>query len=250
MPPVSRALVALRYLTILPMSRRGHAGLEDLGRAAPWFPVVGAALGLVLAAVDAGTGRVFPPLLAAVLTVTVWKLLTGGLHLDGLADCLDGLSGRDPATRLAIMSDSRIGTFGAIGLILFLMLELAAVSELPHGARWRTLVAAPAIARATPALLGRLFPAARAGGQGAIFSAGLDRAAAPASLAIALVVAVAVLGWPGVVALAVGAASALGLGAFLARRLGGVTGDVLGAGVELAELAVLLAVSAWAHARP
>jgi adenosylcobinamide-GDP ribazoletransferase len=148
------------------------------------------------------------------------------------------------------MSDSRIGTFGAIGLILFLMLEWAAVSELPHGARWRTLIAAPAIARATPALLGRLFPAARAGGQGAVFSAGLDRAAAPASLAIALVVAVAVLGWAGVVALAVGAASALGLGVFLARRLGGVTGDVLGAGVELAELAVLLTVSAWAHARP
>src|SRR5438445_368907 len=147
MPPVSRALLALRYLTILPMSRRCHAGLEDLGRAAPWFPVVGTALGLVLAAVDAGTGRVFPPLLAALLTVTVWKLLTGGLHLDGLADCLDGLSGRDPATRLAIMSDSRIGTFGAIGLILFLMLELAAVSELPPGTRWRTLVAAPAIAR-------------------------------------------------------------------------------------------------------
>jgi len=250
MPPVSRALLALRYLTILPMSRRCHAGLEDLGRAAPWFPVVGAALGLVLAAVDAGTGRVFPPLLAAVLTVTVWKLLTGGLHLDGLADCLDGLSGRDPATRLAIMRDSRIGTFGAIGLILFLMLEVAAVSALPHGARWRALVAAPAIARATPALLGRLFPAARAGGQGAVFSAGLDRTAAPASLAIALVVAVAVLGWPGVVALAVGAASALGLGAFLAGRLGGGTGDVLGAGVELAELAVLLTVSAWAHARP
>jgi len=247
---VSRALLALRYLTILPMSRRRHAGLEDLGRAAPWFPVVGAALGLVLAAVDAATGRVFPPLLGALLTVTVWKLLTGGLHLDGLADCLDGLSGRDRATRLAIMSDSRIGTFGAIGLILVLMLELASLSELPHWARWRPLIAAPAIARATPALLGRLFPAARAAGQGAMFSAGLDGAAAPASLAIALVVAVAVLGWPGVVALAVGSASALGLGAFLARRLGGVTGDVLGAGVELAELAVLLTVSAWAHARP
>src|SRR6267378_5928562 len=191
------------------MSRRRHAGLEDLGRATLWFPVVAAALGHVL------------------------------------ADCLDGLSGRDAATRLAIMSDSRIGVFGAIGLVFFLMLELAAVSELPHGARWRALVAAPAIARATPALLGRLFRPARAGGQGALFAAGLDRAAAPASLAIALVVAVVVLGWPGVVALAVGAASALGLGAFLARRLGGVTGDVLGAGVELAELAVLLTVSAW-----
>ena len=246
---MSRALLAVRYLTILPLSRRSHAGLEDLGRAAPWFPVVGAALGLVLAAVDALTVRVFPPLLAALLTVTVWKLLTGGLHLDGLADCLDGLAGRDPAERRAIMSDSRIGAFGAIGLIFFLMLESAAVSELPHGARWRALVAAPGIARATPALLGRLFRSARAGGQGALFSAGLGRAAAPAALGVALAVAVAVLGWLGAVAFAVGVASAMAIGTLLARRLDGVTGDVLGAGVELAELAVLLTVSAWTHAR-
>jgi len=244
---VSRALLAVRYLTILPLSRRSHAGLEDLGRAAPWFPVVGAALGLVLAAVDALTVRVFPPPLAALLTV--WKFLTGGLHLDGLADCLDGLAGRDPAERRAIMSDSRIGAFGAIGLIFFLMLESAAVSELPHAARWRALVAAPGIARATPALLGRLFRSARAGGQGALFSAGLGRAAAPAALGVALAVAVAVLGWLGAVAFAVGVASAMAIGALLARRLDGVTGDVLGAGVELAELAVLLTVSAWTHAR-
>ena len=190
---VSRALLAVRYLTIVPVSRRGHAGLEDLGAAAPWFPVVGAALGLVLAVVDGVTTRVFPPLLAALLTITVWKLLTGGLHLDGLADCLDGLAGRDPAERRAIMTDSRIGAFGAIGLIFFLMLELAAVSELPHAQRWRALLAAAVIARATPALLGRLFRPARAGGQGALFAAGLASTAAPAALGIALIVAVVVL---------------------------------------------------------
>jgi len=250
MRPVSRALLAVRYLTIVPVAGRRHAGLEDLGAAAPWFPVVGAALGLVLAGVDAVTVLVFPPLLAALLTVTVWKLLTGGLHLDGLADCLDGLAGRDPDERRAIMSDSRIGAFGAIGLIFFLMLELAAVSELPPGTRWRALVAAPVIGRATPALLGRLFPPARAGGQAALFAAGLGGAAAPAALAIALVVAALVLGWAGVVALGVGVGGAAAVAAFLARRLGGVTGDVLGAGVELAELAVLLTVSEWTHARP
>jgi adenosylcobinamide-GDP ribazoletransferase len=246
---VSRALLAVRYLTIVPVSRRAHAGLEQLGAAAPWFPVVGAALGLVLAVVDGVTMRLFPPLLAALLTVTVWKVLTGGLHLDGLADCLDGLAGRDPAERRAIMSDSRIGVFGAIGLILFLMLELAAVSELPHVQRWRALLAAAVIARATPALLGRLFRPAGASGQGARFAAGLASTAAPAALSIAFVVAVAVLGWAGIVAVAVGIASAVVVAAFLAHRLAGVTGDVLGAAVELAELSVLLAVSAWTHAR-
>jgi adenosylcobinamide-GDP ribazoletransferase len=232
------------------MSRRSHAGLEELGGAAPWFPVVGAGLGLVLVAVDALTTRVFPPLLAALLTVTAWKLLTGGLHLDGLADCVDGLAGHDPAERRAIMRDSRIGAFGAMALVIVLMLELAALSELPPEARWRALVTAPVVARATPALLGRWFRAARADGQGALFAAGLDRAAAPAALAVAVAVAVGVLGWLGVVALGVGVGAAMAAGAFLARRVGGITGDVLGAGVEVTELAVLLTISAWMHARP
>jgi len=246
---VSGLRTAVRYLTIVPLPGARHAGLDRLGAAAPWFPVVGAALGLVLAAVDAIAGRVFPPLLAALLTLTAWKLLTGGLHLDGLADCVDGLAGRDPEHRRAIMSDSRIGAFGAIGLILFLLLELSAVAELPAAARWRALVVAPTIARATPALFGRLFRPARGSGQGAAFHAGLGRTAAPAALAVALVVAVAILGGLGVVALAVAAASVAVLGAFVVRRFGGLTGDVLGAGVELAELAVLLTVSAWTHAR-
>jgi adenosylcobinamide-GDP ribazoletransferase len=243
--PVARALLAVRYLTIVPVSRRGHAGLEDLGGAAPWFPVVGLGLGLALAAIDVVTTRVFPPLLAALLTLTAWKLLTGGLHLDGLADCLDGLAGHDPAQRRAIMSDSRIGAFGAIGLVLVLMLELAALGELPPGVRWRALVTAPVIARSTPAVLGRLFRPARVDGQGARFCAGLGRAATVVALAVAVVVAVGVLGTLGVVALGVGIGGAVVFAAFLSRRIDGITGDVLGAGVELSELAVLLTVSAW-----
>ena len=247
---MARALLAVRYLTIVPVSRRGHAGLEDLGGAAPWFPVVGAGLGLALAAVDAVTIRLFPPLVAALLTVTAWKVLTGGLHLDGLADCLDGLAGHDPAQRRAIMSDSRIGAFGAVGLVLSLMLQLASLSELPPGMRWRALVVAPVIARSTPVLLGRLFRPARADGQGAIFCAGLGRAAAPVALSVAVVVAVGVFGAVGLVVLAVGIGAAVVSAAFLSRRIGGVTGDVLGAGVELTELAVLLTVSAWTHTGP
>ena len=246
---MARALLAIRYLTIVPVSRRAHAGLEDLGGAAPWFPVVGAGLGLALAAVDAVAIRLFPPLVAALLTVTAWKVLTGGLHLDGLADCLDGLAGHDPAQRRAVMSDSRIGAFGAVGLVLSLMFQLAALGELPLGMRWRALVTAPVIARSTPALLGRLFRPARADGQGAMFCAGLGRAAVPVGISVAVVVAVGVLGALGVVALAVGIGVAVVTAAFLSRRIGGVTGDVLGAVVELTELAVLLAVSAWTHTR-
>ena len=250
MRPVSRALQAVCYLTIVPLAGRRPGAADDLGAAAPWFPVVGTALGTLLALVDVLSIRIFPPLLAALVTLTMWKLLTGGLHLDGLADCLDGLAGGDPAERQAIMRDSRIGAFGAIGLVLFLMLELAALTELPATARWRALLAAPTVGRATPALLGRVFAAARGAGQGARFCASLTRTAVPAALGVALLVAAAALRWAGLVAFGAGIAAALVVGVFFARRLGGITGDVLGAAVEVAELAVLLAVSAWTYARP
>ena len=94
--------------------------------------------------------RLFPPLLVGLLTIAAWKLATGGLHLDGLADCLDGLAGRDPEHRLAIMRDSRIGAFAAIGLVLALLLDVAALAEMAEDRRWRMLVVAPTVGRATP----------------------------------------------------------------------------------------------------
>lgn len=245
---MTRLIEAARYLTILPIPGRPPGGLDRLGRAAAFFPVVGLALGVVLLVVDRLAARVFPPLLAALVVVTVWKVASGGLHLDGLADCLDGLVGRDAAHRLAIMHDSRIGAFGAIGLILFLFLEIAAVSEMPAGPRGRALVAAATVARAMPPLVARLFPTARPEGHGALFRAGLGRFAPVLGLAVALGTATVVLGWSGVVALGAATGIAVLLARFMASRLGGVTGDVLGAGVEAAELAVLLCVSAWVHA--
>ena len=206
-------------------------------------------LGVTLAAVDSVTSRLFPGLLGALLTVTAWKLLTGGLHLDGLADCLDGLVGRDREHRLAIMRDSRIGTFGAVGLILFLMLEIVAVAELAPGVRWRALIVVPTLARALPPVLARWFPPARPTGQGATFVVGVGALAAPIALGAAAVVTVLTLGVAGVTALVVGLGIAFAVAGFQNRRLGGLTGDVLGAAVELSELAALLTVLAWFNLR-
>jgi adenosylcobinamide-GDP ribazoletransferase len=246
---VAGLVIAARYLTILPLPGRRHAPAGHLGRAAAWFPVVGLGLGLLLMVLDGALSAWFPPLLAALLTLTAWKLMTGGLHLDGLADCLDGLAGRDRDHRLAIMRDSRIGTFGAVGLILFLMLELVALSELSPAGRRHALLVTPAIARAAPPLLARLWPAARETGQGMAFVAGVGRPGALLALAVAMLAALGVLGVAGLVAAAAGLAAAVAAAGFFTRRLGGLTGDVLGAAVEIAELAALLAVIAWVGAR-
>jgi adenosylcobinamide-GDP ribazoletransferase len=244
---VSDVVAVARYLTVLPIPGRADGGLERVGRGAAWFPMIGLVLGALLLIVDWITARLFPPLLSALLVVTVWKLLSGGLHLDGLADCFDGLVGRDPTHRLVIMRDSRIGAFGAMGLILFLFLEIAALAELT-ATRVGTLFVAPAIGRAMPPLLARLYAPARPEGHGAAFRAGVGRIAPGIALAIALAASVVVLGWLGIVALAAAAIVAVAFGRFMVARLGGITGDVLGASIEISEIVVLLTVSAWIHA--
>ncbi|HKZ07911.1 MAG TPA: adenosylcobinamide-GDP ribazoletransferase [Methylomirabilota bacterium] len=244
----SELVLAVRFLTVVPVPGREAAGPGALGRAAWWFPLVGLALGVVLALADRGFARVFPPLLAAVLVVAGWKLLTGGIHLDGLADCLDGLAGRDAGHRLAIMRDSRIGVFGALGLLVSLLLAVAAVAELPASARGPVLVLAPAAGRAMPALAGMLFRAVTPhAGAGADFLSGLPRAAGATHLLAGMALGAALLGMPGALVALGGALVGLAGTALLARRIGGVTGDVLGAGVELSELGVLLAASAAAR---
>jgi adenosylcobinamide-GDP ribazoletransferase len=245
---LSGLVLAVRFLTIVPAPGLEATGRGALGRAAPWFPLVGLGLGAVLALADRLATLIFPPLVAAVLVVSLWKILTGGLHLDGLADCLDGLAGRDATHRLAIMRDSRIGVFGTIGVALALFATVAAVAELPSATRVPVLLLAPAVARAAPALAGRLFRAATpATGAGADFVAALPRAAGVVPLVLTVGLGGLLLGMSG--GLTVVAGPALGLigAALLAPRIGGVTGDVLGATVELSELGVLLAASAVAR---
>jgi adenosylcobinamide-GDP ribazoletransferase len=242
---VASLVLALRFLTIVPVPGRESAGPAALGRAAWWFPPLGLALGLALAGVDRALLLVFPSLVAAALVVALWKVLTGGLHLDGLADGLDGLAGRDAAQRLAIMRDSRIGVFGVVGLILALLLSFAALAELSPPARASALLLAPVVGRLAPLLAGAVFPPATPStGSGDAFMASLPRAAGLLHGAVVLILAGLLLGPRGIAMVVTGLVAALIWSAFLVRRLGGMTGDGLGAGVELAELGVLLAAAA------
>ncbi|HET7875865.1 MAG TPA: adenosylcobinamide-GDP ribazoletransferase, partial [Methylomirabilota bacterium] len=190
-------ILAIRFLTVFPLPGREAGGPGALGRAAWWFPLVGLALGAVLALADRGLSRLFPPLVSAVLVLALWKVLTGGIHLDGLADCLDGLAGRDPEQRRAIMRDARIGVFGAVGLILALASGVASVSELPDSIRSRVLVLAPAVGRTMPLVIGwSLRRAAGSGGLGAEFASGVTSGAMILWLPATLFLTAHLL-WPG-----------------------------------------------------
>jgi adenosylcobinamide-GDP ribazoletransferase len=242
-------LVALRYLTALPLPRGDAAG--DLGRAAPWFPAVGLGLGALLVLGWLAAAWLFPPVLAAALLTAFWAALTGALHLDGLADTCDGLGGawtREDALR--VMRDGRSGPYGVTAIVLVLGVKVAALASLPSAGAWRALLAAPVLGRTAPLLLAQLCAPARAQGAGHGFAQGLGGARLGVGLAGGVAVALAALGPWGVVPVLLAAAGTWAFAAYLRRRLGGFTGDCLGALIEVTEAAVLALAAAGPRAGP
>lgn len=232
---------ALGFLTRLP---GGAAGAP--GPAAWSFPIVG----LIIGAGQAMVAQValwfgLPPMVAAFLALTAGVMLTGGLHEDGLADTADGLwGGHDRATRLEIMRDSRIGSYGVLALILAFGLQAMALGTIiTDGALWGPLMASGAVSRAAIVPLMAYMKHARSDGVGRGAGRPTGRATALA-LAIAFAAALVLTGWS---TLAIALACAV-ITALLARtaqtRIGGMTGDILGATQMLAQIAALISLSA------
>jgi len=231
-------LCAFSLLTILPVPFRWLDAQRPPARAMAAYPLVGFALGVVLTLTLVLFQSLLPSVVAAALIVATWALLTGGLHLDGWADCCDAL----PATvtrerRLEILKDPRLGSFGGIGLVLLLMVKFAAVASLPHASV--ALILAPTLGRWAIVNVAAMFPLARPDGMAAHFRAGLARRELIwAALTTAIVCGLA--GWVGLLALVGAAIATLAFGRWAAARLGGVTGDVYGATCELVECVALV----------
>ena len=235
--------IAFNLLTTLPVRAPADWRAGDSGRAAGWYPFVGLVLGILVAAAYTLLGLYFSPFVTAALALTLWVILTGGLHLDGLADCCDGLfHASDSQKRLEIMKDSRMGAFGGIGLTLALILKVSALASLP------TERAVPVILLA--ATLGRWFiilagfqPLARPGGMGADFSSGLRKSALVWGGLIPLALAI-FLGVQGILALGLTSLGVFFILRFARARIGGITGDVFGLVVEVAEIITLVTLTA------
>lgn len=238
---------AIAFLTRLPAA--GHAALDakTVARSARFFPVAGALLGGIYAGAFRLLAPVFPPLLAAMLLVALDAALTGAMHFDGLADTADGFGGgRTPADVLRIMRDHAIGSYGAVSIMLVLALKIAAIAALADGHRaLPALFLAPVLGRWAAVLLGATQPYARP-----VADDGPNTAGAPVryigvtelivSTLIAAALAIAAARWRGAAATCAVAAVSLGWGWYCRRRIGGVTGDTLGAAIEFAECCVLL----------
>lgn len=231
-------LTAFGLLTTLPSGIRKNWLPGDSGRAGIWYPLVGLVIGGLTWLIWLVLRLYFPPFITGVLTLLAWIALTGGLHLDGLADCCDGLlASAPPERRLEIMKDPHLGTFGGIGLILALLTKCAALSLLTPSSGPGIILAAT-ISRWFILPAG-LLPLAHSDGMGADFKAGLRPSAVFSTVILPLGLAF-FLGIPGfraVLAAFFAAAAVLGLALI---RIKGVTGDVFGMLVETTETAVLL----------
>ncbi|MGE0714190.1 MAG: adenosylcobinamide-GDP ribazoletransferase [Alphaproteobacteria bacterium] len=240
---------AMRFLTRVPIPVAIGpltVGPGDPARALGLFPLVGAAIGAAAGAVLAvGAALGLPPAAAVLVALAAGMLLTGALHEDGLADTADGLGGgRDRERRLAIMRDSRIGTYGALALGMVVAIKAAALAALDPWPAAAAMIAAAAASRAALAPVAFALPPARADGLGAALG---RPSGATVALAVAtgIAIAAAALGAPAAaVALAAAALAAAALARLARRLVGGYTGDVLGAIQQVTETAMLLAATA------
>lgn len=239
-------LRALQFLTIIRVSKDLEMTEEQLGGSMAWFPLVGLVLGLILAGVRYAVDMVLPSSVADVIAIIILVVLAGSLHLDGLADTVDGLAGgRDRERILAIMKDSRIGSFAVVALILVILLKVVALIEVPADMKYQTLLVIPVLGRWSTVVLASCFLYARSGP--GVAQAFTQFAGKKELLVSSLITAALMIGlflWYGVLIVAITGCFTMLFGLFFKRRIGGVTGDIMGAACELVEVITLLAMCA------
>ncbi|MFJ4195287.1 adenosylcobinamide-GDP ribazoletransferase [Pseudomonas sp. NPDC089534] len=236
--------IALQFLSSLPVRLPGMPAPEALGRSLLFYPLVGLLFGVILWALGLALSGA-PSLLHGALLLTAWVLLSGALHLDGLADSADAWLGGfgDRERTLTIMKDPRSGPIAVVTLVLVLLLKFAALLAVIGQGQGLVLIIVPLIGRAALLALFLTTPYVRAGGLGQALADHLPRRAGWWALAACALVCVAVAGLQGAVALLVAVAVFVWARRLMVRRLGGTTGDTAGALLELTEMAVLVGLA-------
>ena len=243
---MKRFLAALQFLTIIPLPGGVNPGERVLGGSLPFFPLVGLLIGVAVALADWWLGRIFPIGVTSVIMVILLIAVSGGLHIDGLADTADGFfSARPRDGILAIMKDSRTGPMGVAAIVCVVALKIALIASVAGPWRWWVLLLTPLAGRCALIVHLALLPYVRAeGGLAGIFHRNRSRVHALWALAALLAVGFLAGGLPGLIAGAGAFLIALLLAAYTLRRIGGLTGDTLGAACELTELCPALVATA------
>ena len=246
---MKRFFAALQFLTIIPLPGGVNPGERVLGGSLPFFPVVGLLIGATVALADWGLGRIFPIGVTSVCMVILMIAISGGLHIDGLADTADGFfSARPREGILAIMKDSRTGPMGVTAIVCAVALKIVLIASVAGPWRWWVLLMTPFAGRCALILHIALLPYVRPeGGLAGIFHRNRSRGHVVWALAALLAAGFLAGHLPGLIAGAAAFLVALLLAVYTLRRIGGLTGDTLGAACELTELCPALAAAAMLH---
>ena len=238
-------LIALQFLTIIPLPFDTRCEKEDLGRSTAVFPLAGLTIGALLVALNWLVAPWLARPLTDALLITALAAVTGALHLDGLADVCDGLAARGGRERfLAVMKDSHVGAVGAVALVLGLLLKWQALLAVPLEHKWQALLLFPVLARFGQVQTIVYARNARQDGLGSVMTVGAGTLQLLLAWGLALVAAWLLLGTMGLVVLFVVMVFTWLLKAWFQHRLGGITGDVIGCINELNEILVLIVISA------
>ncbi len=244
----SSPLVALEFLTPLRLRRVHTWDDRTFGAALAWYPLVGLVIGALLLGIDMALGAILPAGPASALVLATLALLSGGLHLDGVADTADGMAIQgDRAARLGVMSEGNTGPAGVMALVLVLLIQWAGIASLEGPVRAAAILLAPALARWSVVPVVVLFRPARPRGLGHALHQGAWPLAAPIATVTAGGAAVFLFGLGGIVLISMAGLLALIVAWSASRMLGGVTGDTYGACIEVAFAAVILAAAAAGH---
>jgi adenosylcobinamide-GDP ribazoletransferase len=229
-------LLALQFLTRIPLRINVGDDPALAGRSLLWYPLVGGLMGVVLYGIAVLMANQSELLTASIILI-IWVLITGGLHLDGLADSADAWAGGygDKEKTLAIMKDPHVGSFAVVMLVLVLILKFAALGELAKSDNLIYLIIAPMLARSAAVFLFLTTPYVRQNGLGSNMALHLPHTAAIIVLLL-FVVPVIILQCIAVVAAILVLA---GLRYLMLKRIGGMTGDTIGASIEIVEVVVL-----------
>lgn len=239
-------LIALQFLTVLPIRIDGAPDAKATGRSLLFYPLVGLLIGALLAGAAWVLGDA-PPLLGAAVLLAAWVAVTGALHLDGLADSADAWVGGhgDRDKTLAIMKDPRSGPMAVVALVLVLLLKFAALAQLLEHGAWVLIAMVPVLGRTVLVSLFLTTPYVRSQGLGSTLASHLPRKACTLAVIFTLLAVIAFFGPETWWLLAVVAGVLFTLRQLMLWRIGGTTGDTAGALVEITETVVLLAAALW-----
>lgn len=236
-------LAAIQFLTICPLPSRIQCTEAALKRSVIFYPAIGIIIGTLMAFLDWGFTWLFPPLPASALVVIAMLAVSGCLHMDGLADSADGfLSSRPKERILEIMRDSRTGPMGVVAVAGLLLLKTTALASVSGATRWGVVLLMPLAGRCALVIEMALLPYARPGGLVTVF--GRPRWAFTAPLILAATAWFA-LGPIGLTAAGASMLAVLAFSFWCKSKIGGYTGDTLGAACEIAELMPALVAASW-----